>query len=199
MLKQVSDYTSLVSETGNFAEPVIIGFFGSFSSRSESARVHFEAFAEKHPEIKAYFVDVARVKDVHGKFGIAEVPTVLVVHEGRVVQQAIGSGSVEVYESTLLATVADHSKNRAGNTRPSHSVTVYSTQVCPWCRRVKNYLRSVGVSYRDIDVGRDQAAAQELVRRSGQTGVPQVEIDGRIVVGFDQPRIDALLGISGQA
>ena len=50
--------------------------------------------------------------------------------------------------------------------------------------------------FRDVDVSRDQHAAQEIMRRSGQTGAPQTDIDGQLIVGFDQARIDKLLGIT---
>lgn len=75
-------------------------------------------------------------------------------------------------------------------------VLVFTTPTCPWCVRVKRYLTEQKVAFREIDVSRDQAAARDLVRRTGQMGVPVVEIDGRPVVGFDKPRIDRLLGLS---
>ena len=76
-----------------------------------------------------------------------------------------------------------------------HRVIVFTTPSCPWCTRAKSYLRSRGVKFREVDVARDQAAARDLVRRTGQMGVPVVEIDGKPVVGFDQARIDSLLGL----
>ena len=76
-----------------------------------------------------------------------------------------------------------------------HRVIVFTTPTCPWCTRVKSYLRSRGIKFREVDVARDQAAARDLVRRTGQMGVPVVEIDGRPIVGFDQARIDSLLGL----
>ncbi len=79
----------------------------------------------------------------------------------------------------------------------SHRVIVFSTPTCPWCSRAKGYLRSRGVAFRDVDVSRDPAAARDLVRRTGQMGVPVIEIDGRSIVGFDQARIDQLLGMRG--
>lgn len=77
-----------------------------------------------------------------------------------------------------------------------HRVLVFTTPTCPWCNRAKTYLRSKGVPFREVDVSRDASAARELVRRTGQMGVPVIEIDGRPIVGFDQPRIDALLGLT---
>jgi glutaredoxin-like YruB-family protein len=77
----------------------------------------------------------------------------------------------------------------------SHRVIVFSTPTCPWCTRAKQYLAGRGVTFRDVDVSRDPAAARDLVRRTGQMGVPVIEIDGRPIVGFDQARIDAALGL----
>ncbi len=72
-------------------------------------------------------------------------------------------------------------------------VTVYSTPSCPYCHQVKQYLQGRGVAFDDHDVSRDQAAAQEMVRISGQRGVPVVQIGDQVVIGFDRPRLDALL------
>ncbi|MBE3519753.1 MAG: glutaredoxin family protein [Firmicutes bacterium] len=74
-----------------------------------------------------------------------------------------------------------------------HEVIVYSTPTCPWCSRAKAYLTQLGVPYEDKDVSRDVEAAREMVRISGQMGVPVLVIDGNVVVGFDKPRIDELL------
>lgn len=80
-----------------------------------------------------------------------------------------------------------------------HRVIVFTTPTCPWCTRAKSYLRSRGVRFREVDVARDQAAARDLVRRTGQMGVPVVEIDGRPIVGFDQAKIDQALGLKSGA
>ncbi|HUY61362.1 MAG TPA: glutaredoxin family protein [Candidatus Dormibacteraeota bacterium] len=77
-----------------------------------------------------------------------------------------------------------------------HQVLVFSTPSCPWCVRAKSYLRQRQVPFRDVDVSRDAAAAKDLVRRTGQMGVPVIEIDGRAIVGFDRTTIDRLLGLA---
>jgi glutaredoxin len=57
------------------------------------------------------------------------------------------------------------------------------------------YLRQRGIRFREVDVSRDQAALRDMVRRSGQQGVPVIQIGNKIVVGFDRPKIDRLLGL----
>jgi glutaredoxin-like YruB-family protein len=92
------------------------------------------------------------------------------------------------------ATEAPSAKRADGANRQPR-VVVFSTPTCPWCDRVKAYLRQQKVTFRDVDVSRDQAAARDLVRRTGQMGVPVVEIGGKPVIGFDRAKIDRLLGL----
>ena len=75
----------------------------------------------------------------------------------------------------------------------NHEVTIYTSSTCSWCEAVKDYLRAREIDFEEVDVSADTDRAQELVERSGQYGVPVVDIDGEMVVGFDRPRIDALL------
>lgn len=75
------------------------------------------------------------------------------------------------------------------------SVKVYSTQTCPYCHMVKDYLKQNGVDFSDVDVSGDQKAAQDMINKSGQMGVPVVDIDGTIIVGFDRPKIAKALGL----
>jgi glutaredoxin-like YruB-family protein len=72
---------------------------------------------------------------------------------------------------------------------------VFSTPNCPYCNLAKRYLRERGIRFRDVDVSRDPAAARDMVRRSGQQGVPVIDINGKIVVGFDRAKINQLLGL----
>ncbi len=73
------------------------------------------------------------------------------------------------------------------------SVKVYSTPSCPWCTVAKKYLSSKNVKFDDIDVSKNMDAAREMVQKSGQRGVPVIDINGDIVVGFDHSKIDMLL------
>ncbi len=72
-------------------------------------------------------------------------------------------------------------------------VIVYTTPTCPYCRAAKQYLQQRGIYFEDIDVSSDSQAAMEMVRRTGQQGVPVLDIGGRIVIGFNRPEIDRLL------
>jgi len=74
-------------------------------------------------------------------------------------------------------------------------VVVFSTPTCSYCNMAKSYFREKGIKFTDIDVSRDQTAARDMVRRSGQMGVPVIDIGGKIVVGFNRPQVNALLGI----
>ncbi|MFA5927304.1 MAG: glutaredoxin domain-containing protein [Patescibacteria group bacterium] len=74
-------------------------------------------------------------------------------------------------------------------------VTVFSTPTCPWCVRAKEYLHENGVSFEEVDVSVNRAAAMQMVDKSGEMGVPQLWIGNEVVVGFDQEAIDRLLNI----
>jgi glutaredoxin 3 len=74
-------------------------------------------------------------------------------------------------------------------------VTVYSTQTCPYCHMAKDFLKDLKVAFKDVDVGADSVAAQEMVDKSGQMGVPVIDVDGKIIVGFDREAIKQALGL----
>lgn len=72
------------------------------------------------------------------------------------------------------------------------NVTIYSTPTCPYCRMAKGYLAGKGVTYTDVNVAESKEKAQEMITKSGQMGVPVIDIDGKIVVGFDKEQLDKL-------
>ena len=74
-------------------------------------------------------------------------------------------------------------------------VKVYSTPTCPYCIRAKQFLRDNNIVFTDIDVSLNEQAAQEIIERSGQMGVPVLDIDGEIIVGFDKTGIQKALGL----
>ena len=75
-------------------------------------------------------------------------------------------------------------------------ITVYSTPTCPYCKLAKQYLTEKGFAHEDVDVAADQARAEEMIKKSGQMGVPVIDIGGTIIVGFDKVKMNAALGIA---
>ena len=75
-------------------------------------------------------------------------------------------------------------------------VTVYSTPTCPWCHKAKDFLKENNVPFQDVNVAANQKAAEEMIEKSGQMGVPVIDIDGQFIVGFDKSAIKKALKIS---
>jgi|TARA_B100002003_G_C13763326_1_gene379114 glutaredoxin-like YruB-family protein len=75
------------------------------------------------------------------------------------------------------------------------NVLVYTTATCPWCIKVKEFLKKNKIAFSEKDVAEDEGAAKEAVEKSGQRGVPIIDIDGEIVVGFDEEKLKKLLKI----
>lgn len=69
------------------------------------------------------------------------------------------------------------------------AVKVYSSPTCPWCKRVKEFLTTQRVAFEDIDVVNDKAAREDMVKKTGQMGVPVVEIDGDYIIGYDEGKL----------
>ena len=72
-------------------------------------------------------------------------------------------------------------------------ITIYSAPWCAFCHMAKHYFDSLKIPYSDINVDSDAGAAQELVAKTGQAGIPVIEIGGETIIGFDRARIDSAL------
>ena len=79
----------------------------------------------------------------------------------------------------------------------SQEVKVYSTSTCPWCYKTKAFLKANNITFEDIDVASNKNAREEMVKKTGQLGVPVIDIDGDISVGFDESWIKQTLGLAG--
>ncbi|MDD4251171.1 MAG: glutaredoxin domain-containing protein [Candidatus ainarchaeum sp.] len=77
------------------------------------------------------------------------------------------------------------------------SVKVYSTNACPFCVMVKDWLKDKKVVFEEFNVGVDQQKAQEMIDKSGQMGVPVIDISGNIIIGFDKPKLEKILKEKG--
>jgi len=181
-----------MSLTGSVSKCYIL-LWKSGSEQSECAISHLRAASAEHPLITVGTVNVAEVKDVHGTYGITSVPSML-VFEGEKLQNVIkGCHEESFFKAMLEEAVYQASVKEEG--KPSKNVTIYTSPTCSWCGTLKQWLRKNHVHYHEIDVSRDEEAARDLVRRSGQQGVPQTDINGQIVVGFDQTKLKQLLEI----
>ena len=74
------------------------------------------------------------------------------------------------------------------------TVTVYSTPTCPYCKQAKEFLKQKGIPFNDLDVTTDQKLVEEMIKKSGQMGVPVIDVDGTIIVGFDKKKLEKTLG-----
>ncbi|MEN6356989.1 MAG: glutaredoxin domain-containing protein [Armatimonadota bacterium] len=74
------------------------------------------------------------------------------------------------------------------------NIAVYSTPTCPYCRLAKDYLSEKGIEFTDYNVATDLEARNVMVQKSGQLGVPVIEIDGQVVIGFNKQKIEELIG-----
>lgn len=75
-------------------------------------------------------------------------------------------------------------------------ITIYGTQSCPWCQKTREFLRKHKVKFTDKDVSEDQKAAAEMIKKSGQQGVPVIDVDGKIIAGFDEKKLRNTLKIT---
>ena len=75
------------------------------------------------------------------------------------------------------------------------SVTIYTTPACPWCHKTKDFLKEHKVKYKEINVADNEKAKEKMIEISGQMGVPVVEIEGEIIVGFDEAALRKALKI----
>ena len=177
------------------ADQAYLLLYKSGQEQSDCAFENVEKGSREVKDVLVMYADVAVVRDIHTKYEITTAPSMVAFEKGRLKNVIKGCNPEEFYKTLLQD--AFYAVQSEGDDSPSHNVTVYSTPTCSWCNTLKTHLRKHKVSFTEIDVSKDQSAAEELVRRSGQTGVPQTDIDGEWIVGFDKMKINNLLGIKG--
>ncbi len=163
------------------------------SEQSDCAIQNYLTATSEMEHGRFLFADVSQVRDIHPVYEINTVPALLEFGNGNLKNVFKGCHNPEQFKSILENAIFD-ARNGEG-AKPSRRVIVYSTPTCSWCTTLKRHLDVHQVRYREIDVSRDQNAAEAMVKKSGQQGVPQTEIDGQMIVGFDKNRINALLEI----
>lgn len=175
-------------------ESVWLLLLKSGSEQSECASKNFADVVETIPNQLFLIADVNETKDIHPEFGINTVPSLLEFKNSKLVNVIKGCHQPAQFRAIIenaifVAASSEEIKN-------VKNVIVYSTPTCSWCTTLKRHLDAHQVRYREIDVSKDQKAAEAMVRKSGQQGVPQTEINGQVVVGFDKSRLNRLLEIN---
>ena len=167
--------------------------YKSGSEQSDCALVNFTKSSNLTDGLVLLSADVSEVRDIHPVYGIQSVPALLEFDSGELRNVIKGCQQPQVLKSFFEEAAYRATMEKEG--RRVRQVTVYSTPTCSWCTTLKSYLRKNKVYYTEVDISRDPGAAQNLVSRTGQQGVPQTEIDGSWVVGFDQKKLNTLLEI----
>jgi glutaredoxin-like YruB-family protein len=190
--REIQSHQELLENIKN-QEKAYLLLYKKGSEKSECSLNNLAAIEQKDIKIEMLMADVTNVRDIHTQYNISSVPTILEFEKGEFVNVLKGCHEPGFYQSflenALYRAQADNKE------KPQKRVTVYSTPTCSWCTTLKTHLKKNGIRYSEIDVSKDQKAAEAMQRKSGQQGVPQTEINGQMIVGFDKGKIDRLLEI----
>lgn len=145
-------------------------------------------------DAEVFVADVSLVRDIHTEYAVTSVPTLMTFENETFVNVNKGCNGMAYYKSLFSETIYS-AKADDGEEKAQKRVIVYSTPTCTYCTQIKKYFDEKGIKYKDVDVSKDQKAAEAMVKRSGQQGVPQTDIAGQIVMGFDRIKINKLLNI----
>ncbi|MDF1575339.1 MAG: glutaredoxin domain-containing protein [Bacteroidales bacterium] len=187
----VHSYKELVSGLSG-EERAFLLIYKSGAGQSDCALERIEKMSRNDSQ-KLFTADVNSVRDIHEKLEITTAPSLVIFEKGKKVNVVKGCQTEAAYSSILSG--REIGGQKGGEAGKSKQVTVYTTPSCSWCTTLKTYLDQKQVRYREINVAADSTAAEAMVRKSGQQGVPQTEINGQMIVGFDRTRINQLLEI----
>jgi glutaredoxin-like YruB-family protein len=163
------------------------------SDQSDCAYRNLESTSAEESGFTILTADVNEVRDIHPEYGIKSAPSLLEFESGTFKNVFKGCNQPNVLKAIFDEAVYMARMEKEGKT--VKRVTVYSTPTCTWCNTLKSYLNKNKIRYTDVDISRDPNAARDLQSRTGQTGVPQTDINGQWVVGFDQKKLNELLEI----
>jgi glutaredoxin-like YruB-family protein len=193
MMQEIFSHTELLEVTSDKARAFVL-LYKPGSEPNECAFRNVREASHGMEGLSVITVNVSEVRDIHPNYPVQTVPSLLVFEKGKFVNVIKGCNENNYYRTLFEDGVFAAIK---GEGKSYRNVTVYTTPTCSWCNTLKTYLRKSRYPFTEVDVSRDPEAARELVRKTGQQGVPQTDIDGTIVVGFNKTRINELLGING--
>jgi glutaredoxin-like YruB-family protein len=191
-MKNVLSFAELQSGLKN-APVAFLFLYKKGSEQSDCALERIEKI-EQGGSVKLFSADVNVVRDIHTAYNIKSAPSLIEFENGLPKNIYKGCQTEQFYRSAISGEGFSSFKNQEG--KKEKRVTVYTTPTCTWCNTIKTYLDESGIRYTEVDVASNPAKAEEMVRKSGQQGVPQTDINGQIVVGFDKKRINELLEIN---
>ena len=190
--KSIRSYNELKEEISTNEKSFLL-LYKSGTEQSDCALSRLSSDSTETSQ-RLLIADVNEVRDIHTHLEVTTAPSLVVFGHGKVINIIKGCQTESVYQSIL--TGRELGTNSSGQVEKSKQVTVYTTPSCSWCTTLKTYLDQHHIRYREVNVASDTAAAEAMVRRSGQQGVPQTDINGQMIVGFDKNRINHLLGIN---
>lgn len=192
-MKKITSLKNLQQELKSNATAWLL-LYKKGSEQSDCAFENYSGTKVNDEKIALLHADVNEVRDIHPEFEINSVPSLLNFEKGELKNVVKGCHRPEQFNAIFEKStfVASGSKDE----KPQKNVTVFTTPTCSWCTTLKRHLDQYGIRYREVNVAADQKAAEDMVRRSGQQGVPQTDINGQMIVGFDKTRINSLLGIN---
>jgi len=191
-LRSIESYTELQKSLDNNNRNFVL-LYKKGSENSDCSYNNIVQVIKSGVEVNVVSVDVSTIRDVHMEYNVTSVPTLLVFKGNKFERTIKGCNDDGYYKSLFESALFSAKQSNVG--KQQKRVTVYSTPTCSWCTTLKNHLKNNGITYSEIDVSKDQKAAENMRRRSGQQGVPQTDIGGQMIVGFDKIKINALLNI----
>ena len=171
-------------------------FYTETSQKSLQALENLKDFEQTKRDIPVYSINASVVRDIHPVYEITSVPAILAFKDGKKINLIYGLQNKEFYENMMAETDSSPSHSH-DSAKKINRIVVYTSDGCPWCNKAKDYLKGLKISFREVNVSKSQTEADKLVKRTGQMGTPQLDINGSYVVGFDKNKIDNLLGIRG--
>ncbi len=191
-ISEIQSHAELVSKIKNLENSYLL-LYKSGANNSDCALKNLTTAAKKIEDTNVFLADVTKVRDIHTVYNISSAPSLLEFNKDSYINVVKGCQDDKYYSALFEDAIYTAQAKKEG--KKAKSVIVYSTPTCSWCTTLKSYLKNNNIRFRDIDVSKDQKAAEAMVKKSGQQGVPQMEVNGQIIVGFDKTKINQMLEI----